>query len=181
MEDGKVYGPADIKALVEWARDGRVEPTSFISQDRKSWRPAQMMPELEMKWLVETEPGKVFGPFNRAVVIGLFKDDSVARTAKAYRLHEFAIEEDPPPVEKIVEKEVIKEVRVEVPPPARTELVVAEVVEPVADTPPPRAPGSIFGNASRKQLAELEAAARRELSSANRRHMSFGLFGGKRI
>ena len=200
MEDGKVYGPAGIKSLVEWATDGRVEPTSFVSQDRKSWRPAQTMPELEMKWLVETEPGKVFGPFNRAVVIGLFKDDSVAKTAKAYRLHEFAIDEDPPPVEKIVEKEVIKEVRVEVPvevekivekevikevrvevpPPARTELVVAEVVEPVADTPPPRAPGSIFGNASREQLAALEAAARRELSSANRRHMPFGLFGGKR-
>ena len=200
MEDGKVYGPADIKSLIEWATDGRVEPTSFVSQDRKSWRPAQTMPELEMKWLVETEPGKVFGPFNRAVVIGLFKDDGVAKTAKAYRLHEFAVDEDPPPVEKIVEKEVIKEVRVEVPvevekivekevikevrvevpPPARTELVVAEVVEPVADTPPPRAPGSIFGNASREQLAALEAAARRELSSANRRHMSFGLFGGKR-
>ena len=200
MEDGKVYGPAGIKSLVEWATDGRVEPTSFVSQDRKSWRPAQTMPELEMKWLVETEPGKVFGPFNRAVVIGLFKDAGVAKTAKAYRLHEFAVDEDPPPVEKIVEKEVIKEVRVEVPvevekivekevikevrvevpPPARTELVVAEVVEPIADTPPPRAPGSIFGNASRKQLAALEAAARRELSSANRRHMSFGLFGGKK-
>ena len=200
MEDGKVYGPAGIKSLVEWAKDGRVEPTSFVSQDRKSWRPAQTMSELEMKWLVETEPGKVFGPFNRAVVIGLFKDVDVAKTAKAYRLHEFAVDEDPPPVEKIVEKEVIKEVRVEVPvevekivekevikevrvevpPPARTELVVAEVVEPVADTPPPRAPGSIFGNASREQLAALEAAARRELSSANRRHMPFGLFGGKK-
>ena len=203
-EDGKVYGPADIQSLVKWAADGRVEPTSFVSQDRKSWRPAQTMPELEMKWLVETEPGKVFGPFNRAVVIGLFKDDGVAKTAKAYRLHEFAVDEDPPPVEKIVEKEVIKEVRVEipvevekivekivekevvkevrveVPPPARTELVVAEVVEPVADTPPPRAPGSIFGNASREQLAALEAAARKELSSANRRHMSFGIFGGKK-
>ena len=203
MEDGKVYGPAGIKSLVEWATDGRVEPTSFVSQDRKSWRPAQTMPELEMKWLVETEPGKVFGPFNRAVVIGLFKDDGVAKTAKAYRLHEFAVDEDPPPVEKIVEKEVIKEVRVEVPvevekivekivekevikevrvevpPPARTELVVAEVVEPVADTPPLRSPGSIFGNASREQLAALEAAARRELSSANRRHVPFGLFGGK--
>ena len=144
------FGPEPESKLVEWARLGRIQP------------------------------GQVFGPFNRAVVIGLFKYDSVARTAKAYRLHEFAVDEDPPPVEKIVEKEVVKEVRVEVPPPARTELVVAEVVEPVADTPPPRAPGSIFGNASHEQLAALEAAARRELSSANRRHMSFGLFGGKR-
>ena len=210
-EDGKVYGPADIGALVEWAKDGRIEPTSFVSQDRKSWTPVQLMSELEMKWLVEVEPGKVFGPFNRAVVIDLFRKGSAGKSAKAYRLHEFDIAEDPPPVEKIVEKEVVKEVRVEVPvekivekvvvkevrvevpvekivekvvekvvevpPPARTELVVAEVVEPAADMPPPRTPGSIFGNVSREKLVALEAAARRELSSANRKHMPFGLFG----
>ena len=191
-EDGKVYGPADVCALAAWAKEGRIEPTSFVSQDRKSWVPAQLMPELEMKWLVELEPGKVFGPFNREVVIRLFKTEGIGQSAKAYRLHEFAIDEDPPPVEK----EVIREVRVEVPgekivekvvekfvevpPPARTELVVAEVVEPAADMPPPRAPGSIFGNVSRENLAALEAAARRELSSANRKHMSFGLFGSKR-
>ena len=180
MEDGKVYGPAGIESLVEWATDGRVEPTSFVSQDRKSWRPAQTMPELEMKWLVETEPGKVFGPFNRAVVIGLFKDDGVAKTAKAYRLHEFAVDEDPPPVEKIVEKEVIKEVRVEVPPPARTELVVAEVLEPVAAKPPPMRPDSIFGNLGHGGLAALEAAARRELATANRKGHAFGLFGSRK-
>ena len=109
-----------------------------------------------MTWLVETEPGKVFGPFNRAVVSGLFKGGSVSASAKAYRLHEFAIDEDPPPVEKIVEvpvekivekvvekrvevpiekivekiveKDVIKEVRVEVPV-SRPEVVEAEVVE----------------------------------------------------
>ena len=237
-EDGKVYGPAAVSALVEWVKDGRIEPTSFVSQDRKSWMPAQLMPELEMKWLVEVEPGKVFGPFNRAVVVRLFQSGSASPTTKAYRLHEFAIDADPPPVEKIVTKEVrvevpvekivekvvtkevrvevpvekivekvvtkevrvevpvekivenvvTKEVRVEVPvekivevvPPARTELVVAEVVEPAADTPPPMPPGSIFGNVSREKLAALEAAARRELSSANRKHMSFGLFGSKR-
>ena len=114
-EDGKVYGPADIGALVEWAKDGRIEPASFVSQDRRSWTPVQLMPELEMKWLVEVEPGKVFGPFNRAVVIDLFRKGSAGESAKAYRLHELDIAEDPPPVEKIVEKEVIKEVRVEVP------------------------------------------------------------------
>lgn len=194
-EDGKVYGPAAIDALVEWAKDGRIEPSSFVSQDRKSWMPVQLMPELEMKWLVEIEPGKVFGPFNRAVVIELFRKGDAGASAKAYRLHEFAIDEDPPPVEKIVEKEVIKEVRVEVPvekvvekivekivevpPPPRTELVVAEVVEPVADMPPPRMLGSIFGNASREQLTALEVAARRELASASRKHRSFGLFGSK--
>ena len=153
MEDGKVYGPADIRALVEWASDGRIEPTSFVSQDRRSWQPAQTMPELEMKWLVETEPGKVFGPFNRAVVIGLFKSGGLGGEAKAYRLHEFAIDEDPPPVEKIVEKEVRvevpveriveKEVRVEVPveriveKEVRVEVPVERIVEKIVEVPPP--------------------------------------------
>ena len=110
-EDGKVYGPADVKSLSLWAQDGRIEPAAFVSQDRKSWVPAQLMPELEMKWLVEVEPGKVFGPFNRAVVIRLSREGELPPEAKIYRLHEFAITEDPPPVEKIVEK--IVEVPVE--------------------------------------------------------------------
>ena len=192
MEDGKVYGPADLAALVEWSKDGRIEPTSFVSRDRKSWQPAQTKPELEMKWLIEAEPGKVFGPFHRAVVSGLFRNGGIGKAAKAYRLHEFAIDEDPPPVEKIVEKEVIKEVRVEVPvekivekivevpPPARTELVVAEVLEPVAAKPPPMRPDSIFGDLGRNGLAALEAAAQRELATANRKGHAFGLFGSRK-
>ena len=192
MEDGKVYGPADLSSLVEWSKDGRIEPTSFVSRDRKSWQPAQTKSELEMKWLIETEPGKVFGPFHRAVVSGLFRNGGVGKSAKAYRPHEFAIDDDPPPVEKIVEKEVIKEVRVEVPvekivekivevpPPARTELVVAEVLEPVAAKPPPMRPDSIFGDLGRNGLVALEAAAQRDLATANRKGHAFGLFGSRK-
>ena len=130
-EDGKVYGPATLASLVLWAKDGRIQPTGFVSRDRISWAPAQTMAELEMKWLVETEPGKVFGPFNRAVVSDLFAKGQLSATAKAYRLHEYAIDDDPPPVEKIVEVEKVvekiveKEVRVEVP----VEKVVEKIVE----------------------------------------------------
>ena len=233
-EDGKVYGPADVKSLSLWAQDGRIEPAAFVSQDRKSWVPAQLMPELEMKWLVEVEPGKVFGPFNRAVVIRLSREGELPPEAKIYRLHEFAITEDPPPVEKIAEERVavpvgkivekigakrvavpvekvvekivekrvevpvekivekIVEKRVEVPvekivekivevePPPRTEIVVAEVVEPVAAMPPPKAPGAVFKDLGRSQLAALEAAARNELVNAKRNRMPFNLFGSKR-
>ena len=189
-EDGKVYGPADVTSLSLWAQDGRIEPAAFVSQDRKSWVPAQLMPELEMKWLVEVEPGKVFGPFNRAVVIRLSREGELPPEAKIYRLHEFAITEDPPPVEKIVEKIVEKRVEVpvekivekivEVEPPPRTEIVVAEVVEPVAAMPPPKAPGAGFKDLGRSQLAALEAAARNELANAKRNRMPFNLFGSKR-
>ena len=121
--DGKVYGPAKISKLVEWAKDGRIEPTGFVSTDRVDWLEAWSIDELEMKWLVEVSPGDVFGPFHRELVINLFKNGTVPATARAYRLHEFPIDQDPPPVEKIVEKEVPvevekiveKEVRVEVP------------------------------------------------------------------
>ena len=205
-EDGKVYGPADVTSLSLWAQDGRIEPAAFVSQDRKSWVPAQLMSELEMKWLVEVEPGKVFGPFNRAVVIRLSREGELPPEAKIYRPHEFAITEDPPPVEKIVEKivekrvevpvekivEKIVEKRVEVPvekivekivevePPPRTEIVVAEVVEPVAAMPPPKAPGAVFKDLGRSQLAALEAAARNALANAKRNRMPFNLFGSKR-
>ena len=142
-EDGRVYGPADVASLVAWAKDGRIEPSGFVSRDRLSWVPAQLMPELEMKWLVETEPGKVFGPFNRALVVSLFSRGAVPAGAKAYRLHELPVDCDPPPivkevpvekvvekivevpVEKIVEKVVEKEVRGEVP----VEKIVEKIVE----------------------------------------------------
>ena len=112
--DGKVYGPAKISKLVEWAKDGRIEPTGFVSVDRVEWLEACTIDELEMKWLVEVSPGDVFGPFHRELVISLFKNGTVPATARAYRLHEFPIDQDPPPVEKIVEKEVRVEVPVEV-------------------------------------------------------------------
>ena len=154
-ENGKVYGPADVSALAEWARDGRVEPSCFVSCDRINWKPAQLMPELEMKWIVETEPGRFYGPFHRQVVSRLFRDGLLAATAKAYRLHEFAIDEDPPPVERVVEVEKVveKEVRVEVPvekvveriveKEVRVEVPVERVVEKVVEkvvevAPPPR-------------------------------------------
>ena len=144
-EDGKVYGPADCEKMIGWAKDGRIDPSSFVSQDRISWLPAQMMGELEMKWLIETEPGKVFGPFNRTLACRLVKDNAVPKSAKIYRLHEFSIDQDPPPVikevpvekvvEKIVEKEVIKEVPVEkivekiVEKEVRVEVPVEKIVE----------------------------------------------------
>ncbi len=127
--DGKVYGPADVSTLAEWAREGRIEPAGYVSQDRKSWFPAQLMGELEMKWIVEAEPGKFYGPFNRAAISRLAARGELPQGAVFYRKHEYAIGEDPPPVtvevEKIVEKIVEKEVRVEVP----VEKIVERIVE----------------------------------------------------
>ena len=135
MSDGNVYGPADVAALVSWAEDGRVDPSSSLSKDRIKWTPAQLMPELEMKWLVEIEPGKPLGPYNRKFLIASCADGSLPATAKVYRLHEFPVDQDPPPVvvEKIVEKRV--EVPVEKIVEKIVEVPVEKIVEKIVEVP----------------------------------------------
>ena len=143
MSDGNVYGPADVASLVSWAEDGRIDPSSSLSKDRIKWTPAQLMGELEMKWLVELEPGKPLGPYNRKFLVASLADGSLPADAKAYRLHEFPIEQDPPPT--IVEKEVIREVpvekivevekRVEVPVEKIVEVPVEKIVEKRVEVP----------------------------------------------
>ena len=183
--DGNPRGPFNRAAAEALLASGRLPKTSTIVEVREPF-PAEPgepeeAPAVEEKAPVaeETPVAEAETPAAEETPVAepqVVEKEVIKEVVKEVRV-EVPVEKI---VEKVVEKEVVKEVRVEVPPPARTELVVAEVVEPVADTPPPRAPGSIFGNASHEQLAALEAAARRELSSANRRHMSFGLFGGKR-
>lgn len=87
-DDGKVYGPADVAKLVEWAKDGRIESTSLISHDRIKWSPAPLMKELEMNWIVETELGKLFGPLNHEVVSRLINDKTIPASARIYRLYD---------------------------------------------------------------------------------------------
>ena len=157
--EGTVYGPSDRETLAQWAREGRIDPSGFVSQDRLEWIPAQLMAELEMTWIVEAEPGKFFGPFNREVVIRLAADGQLPPGATVYRKHEYAPDEDPPPVieekivevpvevEKIVEKIVEKEVRVEVPvekivekiveKEVRVEVPVEKIVEKIIEVEPP--------------------------------------------
>jgi len=138
-ESGKVYGPATMASLVAWAQDGRIDPSGSLSRDRTSWMPSQLLPELEMKWLVETEPGKIFGPFNRELVKRLFADGNIPKSANIYRRHELPVDRDAEPaviektievpVEKVVEKVVEK--RVEVP----VEKIVEKVVEKRVEVP----------------------------------------------
>ena len=129
MSNGNVYGPADVASLVSWAEDGRIDPSSSLSKDRIKWTPAQLMDELEMKWLVEIEPGKPLGPYNRKFLVASHAEGSLPAMAKLYRLHEFPIDQDPPPT--VVEKEVVKEVPVEkvVEVEKRVEVPVEKIVE----------------------------------------------------
>ena len=135
--EGSVYGPTDRVSLVQWAREGRIDPSGYVSRDRKSWLQAPLMPDLEMTWVVETDLGKFYGPFNRAVVVRLAAAGSIPAGANIYRRHDLPPDQDPAPerIEVPVEKVVAKEVRVEVPvekiveKEVRVEVPVEKVVE----------------------------------------------------
>ena len=135
-EEGKVYGPATVESLLTWAKDGRIQPTGFLSQNRIDWQPSYLMPELEMKWFVEPEPGKAFGPFNREFVDHLLADGSAGPDAKVYCQPEEADEAEEP-AEKVVEKvvEKIVEVPVEKGVEKVVEVPVEKVIEKIVEVP----------------------------------------------
>lgn len=83
--DGKVFGPADDAKLLTWVRDGRVEPFAGISNDLKSWRLASCEPALEMEWIVESDPGRFYGPTHRAVIDDLFRTGAISESCRIYR------------------------------------------------------------------------------------------------
>ena len=161
-EEGAVYGPASSASLLDWVKDGRVTPSGYVSKDRINWVPPQTLPELEMKWLIETELGKYFGPFHRELVKQLVADGSVPSGARIYCAWEIPVDKDPDPVvvEKIVEKpvEVIKEVRVEVP--------VEKIVEKIIEVPVEKVVEKIVEVPVEKiveRIVEVEAPPRKEL------------------
>ena len=149
-DDGNVYGPAGLEKLVQWAKDGRIEPTSFLSVDRERWSPAPLMPELDMKWIVETELGKLFGPFHHDVVSRLINEKRVPPTARIFRLYD-----------------------------GEQEKGAVAVVEPkrVAAATVVTRKKSIFSGVEVGKLAALEAAARQEMERARRQGVTFGIFG----
>lgn len=94
MNDGTVYGPADLNRLQAWARGGRVAPSGQISSDLKSWVPASRMPELGMEWLVEVEQGQYYGPFHPDVIRDLIAQKRIPASARQFRLDTGRAQED---------------------------------------------------------------------------------------
>ncbi|MCQ2367742.1 MAG: hypothetical protein MJ109_01865 [Kiritimatiellae bacterium] len=144
-DDGKVYGPAEPPKLIRWAQEGRIEPTSLLSRDRLKWTPAPLMKELEMKWIVETELGRLFGPFNHGVVSKLIEQKVVPPTARIYRLYDGTQEGG-----AIVLRGAYR-----------------KMPEAVSPTKTGNRPG-LFDKTDPRKLAALEAALKNEMARAKR-------------
>ena len=60
--DGEVFGPMPLSQLRQWALDACISPLDKVSSDQATWIKAPMLPELEMDYLLEVEPGVLYGP-----------------------------------------------------------------------------------------------------------------------
>ena len=111
--DGKVFGPVDDAKLLTWVKDGRVEPFAGISNDLQKWKLASLEPFLEMDWLVESEPGRFYGPTHRAVIDDLIKSKAISESCRIYRDdHGGAVEREVSAARDEAEK-AMEEMRVE--------------------------------------------------------------------
>lgn len=138
-----VFGPETEKRLVEWASVGRIQPGQEISEDNVTWLKVEDVSFLDMRFSIDIGDGNPRGPFNKAAAEALLASGRLPPAAKLVEVREpFAPREPPPaPAEdkveteepqpetpavvedanaaslapRIVEKVVVKEVRVEVP------------------------------------------------------------------
>ena len=129
----ETFGPESEDKLIEWAKLGRIQPGQEISDDNIVWRRVEEVPFLDMRFSIDIGDGNPRGPFNRAAAEALLASGRLPPTATLVETREpFPPEEEERPVESeapaVIEKEVIKEVRVEVP---VEKIVEKEVIKEV--------------------------------------------------
>ena len=85
ISDDTIFGPVNLKGLIIWAEQGQIAPGNEVSTDRKKWRPAEEVAELQMSWYIEKPSGQLVGPFHRLAAEVLVREaqDGGARLVAA--------------------------------------------------------------------------------------------------
>ena len=166
----ETFGPETEARLIEWAKMGRIQPGQEISSDNIVWRRVEDVPFLDMRYSIDLGDGNPRGPFNKTAAEALISSGRLPPTATMVEVREpFAIDEpeqepaqQTPPVEtpapaqpRIVEKVVVKEVRVEVP-------VEKTVIKEVRVEVPVEVEKVVVDEARVKELEQLLLDANRE-------------------
>lgn len=102
-DKGEIFGPADLDTLKKWACDGRVAPTSELSENGTMWLPVTNVIELEMDWVAEVTSGTFYGPVHRAALDELIRDSSLAAGANLFKRFDPNAAETPSPREHELE------------------------------------------------------------------------------
>ena len=67
------FGPESRERLLEWAKMGRIQPGQEISSDGDTWKPAEEIPFLDMRWSIDIGDGTPRGPFNKCAAEALLR------------------------------------------------------------------------------------------------------------
>ena len=82
IDDGSVFGPVESAVLRDWAEQGRIAPGNELSEDKKTWVPAETIPGLGMEWKVGLRDGTLYGPLNLRTLGDLIREGTVSSDAK---------------------------------------------------------------------------------------------------
>ena len=85
MDGGEVYVASTLEELQQWARDGRIAPTTSLSIDDGDWSPANAYPPLAMDWVAEVSQGVLYGPVHRSAIEALKVEGSLLQDAMLFR------------------------------------------------------------------------------------------------
>ena len=117
----QTFGPESEEKLVEWAQLGRILPGQEISDDNETWRKAEDIPFLDMRFSIDIGDGNPRGPFNKVAAETLLASGRLPKIAKLVEVRE-SFPEDPAPsrsaeVQQELDLEPAKEQQPPPPPP----------------------------------------------------------------
>lgn len=145
------FGPESRERLLEWAKMGRIQPGQEISSDGDTWKPAEEIPFLDMRWSIDIGDGTPRGPFNKCAAEALLRSGRLPQCSKLVEVAPAFEEKDDEPegfqvpaaepmAESVTEnpEEPLAEVRQE--PEVRivekiVEIPVEKVVEKIVEVP----------------------------------------------
>ena len=91
------FGPESRDRLLEWAKMGRIQPGQEISSDGDTWKPAEEIPFLDMRWSIDIGDGTPRGPFNKCAAEALLRSGRLPSCSKLVEVAPaFDEEEDEP-------------------------------------------------------------------------------------
>lgn len=76
------FGPESRERLLEWAKMGRIQPGQEISSDGDTWKPAEEIPFLDMRWSIDIGDGTPRGPFNKCAAEALLRSGRLPSGSK---------------------------------------------------------------------------------------------------
>lgn len=166
IADGREFGPVESAKLVSWARDGRLDSDSRVSSDRQTWKPAPLLPELGMEWIIEMTVGQYYGPMHQDVLSNLQREKAIPPTARIYRLAGGESAPDEARLKQAERKAAVLE--------AQVVKLTSELATARAKAEKKKSSGGLFswffsGSDKTPDLSLLEAAARHELMMARQR------------